>query len=65
MDKNKRITIAKKRAIERRNRDITTYYSVWHVGTEITIALDKERKDLSRYVLVGKINWKIHIIFFS
>ncbi len=54
MDKNKRITVAKKRAIERRKREITTYYSVWHVGTEITIALDKERKDLSRYVLVGK-----------
>ncbi len=54
MDKNKRITIAKKRAMERRQREIATYYSVWHVGTELTIALDKERKDYSRFVLVGK-----------
>lgn len=51
---NKRITVAKKRAMERRQREIATYYSVWHVGTELTIALDKERKDYSRFVLVGK-----------
>ncbi len=54
MEKNKRITIAKTRAIERRKREIASYYSVWHIGTEMTIALDKERRDLSRYVLVGK-----------
>ena len=51
---NKRITIAKKRAMERRQREIARYYSVWHVGTELTIALDKEKKEYSRFVLVGK-----------
>lgn len=51
---NKRITIAKKRAMERRQREIATYYRVWHIGNEVTIALDKERKDYARFVLVGK-----------
>ena len=37
---NKRITIAKKRAMERRQREIATYYRVWHVETELTIALE-------------------------
>ena len=54
MDKNKRITVAKKRAIERRKREIATYYSAWYVGTEITIALDKERREFSRYVIMAK-----------
>ncbi len=54
MVKNKRMTIARMRAMERRKREIATYYSVWHVGTELTIALDKERKDYSRFVIVAK-----------
>ena len=53
-EKNKRMTVAKQKAIERRKALISTYYSAWHVGTEMTIAIDKAKQELSKYALVGK-----------